>query len=211
MLSKKQYYNMLLASIVVFILVFMGAYLYTQYASKENVKQTKRVIQKQSVDTLQNIEATPSVKGTATPNHVITINPATKIVVDLVNSRDELVKTDFLESATLLGYTREDLDQHFKGYEIKEFTDRKLVLEKRIEDQTKVSQYKMGCQGDGVGIVVLEGTEKKFIPIGITLDDFSVQTGQLLKSEALEITTMQKQMLEKDPYYIEQILQSYNE
>lgn len=211
MLSKKQYYGMLVVSIIVFVVVFTATYLYTHYTSDENIRQPKKVVSKQSVDTLQHVEMTPSIQATPNENETIVINPSTKIVVDFMNEQDELIKSEALESSALLGYTREDLEDHFKDYTIREFTDKKVVLEKHIEGQATQSHYKIGCQGDGVGVVEIDGTQRQFIPIGISLEDFSVQTGELLKSEILEITTNQKQMLEKDPYYIEQILQSYNE
>ena len=138
------------------------------------------------------------------------ITPDTRITLKVLDQNDLIVEQQEISSMSLLGKNSEELLNLFKGYELEHFTDKEVILTKTMYVVSEAPSYKLGVEGDEIGIVV-GGSNPSFISLNLYTKDFSSHTVEILKEKAISLTIEQKNRLEKDAYYIEEILQNYNE
>lgn len=201
MLNKKQYWHTLLVAIVVFFIVFTITYFYTKghawhIESGESTQMTQ-------TETLQVVPK--SVQE-------VTILPQTKVTLKMEDTRTHQQSQTRLESRSLLGLTKNDLQEQFKDYTIETFNEKEVTLVKNYCSEVEVHDeevtYVLGVEGNYVCIKERD-TNRRPIKIDYEINHFSKYIYSLLLNEEIVITSAQKEALLLNPSTIQKILQGY--
>lgn len=204
MFTKKQFITLLGIAVGIFLIFFAVFYTVSYRKGLEESIVNPEAL----VETFEGVsdidEASEEVEdGTV-------IKPDTVVTLKVIDQNDIVIDEQEINSLSLLGKTAEDLLELFKGYELDYFTDQAVSLIKRIYGVSEAPTYKLGVKDSEIGILV-GGNQPSFISLRLYTKDFSVHTVEMLKEQAISLTIEQKNRLEKDAYYIEEILQNYNE
>lgn len=202
MLSKKQFMIALVSAVGVFTVIFIIFYTFFYRQGIENpiVQSEATVPVSQSVDKIDEEQVARS----------LTIGPNTQVTLSILDKEGRLVTQEQIPVESVLGFSEERLKACFTDYEIKMFASDRVVLEKVVEEVPEVFVYKLGLKGDMIGIKEY-GENDRFIPLNLSIKDYSRRTQVLLLGEVIELSSAQKATLEKNPHQIEQILQDYSE
>lgn len=204
MFTKKQFITLLGIAVVIFLIFFTAFYTVSYRKGLEESIVNPNAL----IETFEGISDIDEVSGEVEEDSVIT--PDTRITLKVLDQNDLIVEQQEISSMSLLGKNSEELLNLFKGYELEHFTDKEVILTKTMYVVSEAPSYKLGVEGDEIGIVV-GGSNPAFISLNLYTKDFSSHTVEILKEKAISLTIEQKNRLEKDAYYIEEILQNYNE
>ena len=206
MFTKKQFITLLFISAIIFLILF--AVFYTVAYKKgleDSIVNPNAVIE--TFDATYEIEQVEEVREVKEDGYIL---PDTKIIIKVLDQNNFLIEEQEVSTVSLLNKTLEDITRIFKEYDVEKFTDQEVILTKRMHRITKVPSYQLGVEGEIIGIIV-EGSEPAFISLKLYTKDFSSHTIKLLKNRPISLTIEQKRKLETNAYYIEEILQNYNE
>ncbi|MBE6021618.1 MAG: hypothetical protein E7231_00130 [Cellulosilyticum sp.] len=198
MLSKKQYLYTLFIAIAVFILVFLVTYFYTKQNSW-HIEQSDEPIAMSGLS----VEQWPEE---------IYILPQTKIVLKNQNTKGKAFSETKVDSKSLLGLTKDEVADRFKGYTIETFNEKEVTLVKDISQEQKLETpdvtYVLGVD-DHYVCIKEKGTTKRPVKIDYEVAHFSKYIYSLLLNEEIEITNAQKEALLLNPSTLQKILQGY--
>lgn len=203
MFTKKQFIALLGIAIGIFLIFFTAFYTVSYRKGLEESIVNPNAL----VETFEGVSDRDEV-GEVEEDSVI--RPDTRITLKVLDQNDFIVDQQEISSLSLLGKNSEDLLNLFKGYELDYFTDQAVSLTKRVYGISEAPTYKLGVKDDEIGIIV-GGSQPSFISLKLYTKDFSTHTVEMLREQAISLTIEQKNRLEKDAYYIEEILQNYNE
>lgn len=204
MFTKKQFITLLGIAVGIFLIFFTVFYTVSYRKGLEESIVNPEAL----VETFEGVPDLDEESGEVEDGTFI--KPDTVVTLKVIDQNDIVVDEQEINSLSLLGKTSEDLLELFKGYELDSFTDQEVSLTKRIYGVSEAPTYKLGVKDDEIGILV-GGNQPSFISLRLYTKDFSVHTVEMLKEQAISLTIEQKNRLEKDAYYIEEILQNYNE
>lgn len=202
MLKRKQYLLTLFIGIVLFFVLFLTTYYYMVGQAKTSEVSKGKAIDKdeQSVDVI----------ATAVFEEELTVQPDTDIRLVVVDEADRTIENKKIDPLILVGFNQSDLEKKFEGYEIMVFDEKNVTLKKMIVHEDKPVEYTLGIEDDFVCIVE-KGDSKTSIKLDLLAHYFSRNTYSLLLKQQIPISAAQKEELLKNPYYIDKILQSYEE
>jgi hypothetical protein len=202
MLKRKQYLLTLFIGIVLFFIVFLTTYYYIVSHSKTSEVSESRAVGKgeQSIDVI----------AAVVPERELTVQPDTDIRLVVVDEDNRIVEDKKIDPLILNGLNQVDLEKRFEGYQLMTFDEKQITLKKTIAHQDKPAEYALGIEDDFVCIVE-KGDIKTYIKLDLLANYFSRNTYSLLLKEQIPISPVQKEELLKNPYYIDKILQSYEE
>ena len=199
MLSKKQYLYTLLVAILMFAIVFAITYFYIKNNSWRLESNTEPSAFTESSQVDEWAEATY-------------ILPQTKIVLKNQNTKNKFLSETKLDAKSLLGLTKDEVADRFKGYTIETFNEKEVILVKNVPIEQKpeadTTVYVLGVDEHYVCIKE-KGTTKRPVKIDYEVDHFSKYVYSLLLNEEIEITSAQKEALLLNPSTLQQILQGY--
>ncbi|MGL6175038.1 MAG: hypothetical protein ACRC1P_10585 [Cellulosilyticaceae bacterium] len=202
MLSKKQYIWMLVSASLIFIAIFVFSYIYTVTHIEPIVPDETEITKKEEGVSEEVAEASRDTSN-------ITILPSTNVLIRVKDQYDNVLNEQVLEANSLVGLDEQAIAQMFRGYDIETFDHREVVLEKVEYVQTQELKYRLAIQDGEIGIAT-DGKEE-FVNLGLPTKDFSKKTNLLIINGLVSISASQKNSLEKDPDYIEYILQNLSE
>ncbi|OON94302.1 MAG: hypothetical protein ATN31_03735 [Candidatus Epulonipiscioides saccharophilum] len=136
-----------------------------------------------------------------------TVLPNTQVLQLAIDQNGNIVSTQELNSYSLIGYSKQDLEALYLNYHVIEFTPEKVVLVKNITVQPNSAIYYLAIVDNEVGIKI----NNTFQKLGLTSDNFSSYENTLLSHGVITVTEGEKAKLEKDPYYIERMLENLSE
>lgn len=203
MFTKKQFITLLGTAAIVFLLLFAAFYAVSyKKGLEESIVNPDAIIE--TFDPAYEVEQVEVLKE---DGHIL---PETKVIIRVLDQNNELIEEQEVNAESLLNKTLEDIKKVFKDYKVEKFMDDEVILTKSMYRVTKAPSYKLGIEGDKIGIVV-EGDQPGFITLNLYTKDFSARTVEMLQERSVNLTIEQKRKLEKNAYYIEEILQNYNE
>lgn len=205
MLEKKQYWITLLVAAIAFFILFIATYFIVMGRNKVVTPMAGQVLEEKNIaKTLSNDKL-----------QIAKILPSTEILLYLQTDNKEKIESVTLNATSLLGLTKDELQERFKDFSIETFNEDEVKLFKTVDlepevlNQTsQVKSYALGIEGDGIcikerasGVVVGHVARKA--------TDFSSYLYSLLLKESIVITTAQKEALLKDASVLQKILQDY--
>ena len=199
MLSKKQYVYTLLAAVLAFAIVFAITYFYIKNNSwrLESTKEPSAITELSQVDEW------------AEETYIL---PQTKIVLKNQNAKNKFLSETKLDAKSLLGLTKDEVADRFKGYTIETFNEKEVTLVKNVpidqKPEVDTAVYVLGVDEHHVCIKE-KGTTKRPVKIDYEVDHFSKYVYSLLLNEEIEITSAQKEALLLNPSTLQKILQGY--
>lgn len=201
MLNKKQYWYTLLAAVVVFFSVFIITYFYMEgHAWHIESGESTQIIQTETPQT------------TSKSTHEVAILPQTKVMLKIEDTRTHQQSQTRLESGSLLGLTKDELQEQFKDYTIETFNEKEVTLVKNyhseVEAYDEENTYVLGVEGNYVCIKE-KGTNKRPVKVDYEINHFSKYIYSLLLNEEIVITSAQKEALLLNPSTLQKILQGY--
>lgn len=203
MLTKRQFIVVLISGSLVFVLMFG---LYYTYFYKTGVKDP--LVQQDVIEVIQPVQS-----GQVIPAEVLPKGPEvtreTEVSIQVV-SQGDVIETYTLDPQVLIGLTKEQVQAYYSAYDIIAFNTQEVILQKTITQMIPQPSYSIGVQGESIGIIE-EGETKHFVPLQLSAQDFSEVALDLMAEEQISITAQEKQKLQHNPYYIEAILQNYNQ
>lgn len=203
MFTKKQFITLLFTSGIIFLILFAAFY---AVAYKKGLDES--IVSPDAV--IETFDATYETEQVEEVREKGYILPETKIIIKVLDQNNLLIEEQEVSTVSLLNKTLEDITRIFKDYHVEKFTDQEVILAKKMYRVTEAPSYKLGVEGDVIGIIV-GGNEPAFISLNLYTKDFSAHTIEGLKNRPISLTIEQKKKLEKNAYYIEEILQNYNE
>lgn len=205
MLTKKQYISMLIAASIVFLAIFGIAYIYTiNHVEPIPIEKEDELYSENEIDLdTQSIAEVSNIQN-------VTILPSTKVEMRILDQDNNIISQEIIPTTSLLGLSQNEVKNLFKEYEIIYFNPDQVLLEKTRYIEPKEPEYKLGIENGEIGIITLSD-QREFTSLGIAVKDFSKRTHMLLMNEMISLKPAQKEELQKDPYYIEYILQNYSE
>lgn len=138
------------------------------------------------------------------------ILPTTKITAKLLDQEGYIIEEQSLNTLSLLSKNMEEVQALFKDYRIEKFTPEEVILTRQTYIVKEAPSFSLGIEQNQIGIIV-GGRTPSFINLGLNTRDFSARTIELISNQSIQLTIEQKRKLEKDAYYIEEILQNYSE
>ncbi len=136
------------------------------------------------------------------------ITPTTEVTITLKDQEGNIISEEIVDSITMLQLTEKDIKELFPDYDLIEFNEEFVVLEKSIYIEPEEVVYCLGFRGDDIGIII---GENEFEPIGLNRNEFSSYVNTLLQHELISIDMEDRERLKQNPYYLENILQSISE
>lgn len=203
MFNKKQVIRLTIGGGILFIVTFAicFGYFYSKGTKDPITPKDEVLVQASSNRTVPSIE---------TMQEVPTVLPTTQIKIQVVDSNQKLITEKQVDAKTLLGATKEDIARQFKAYKVIQFDTYEVILQKQMIAEEVPITYSVVIQEGTLGILE-KGQKTTFISLDLSEDEFSRGDLALFSGEGLSITLSQKIALQQQPYYIEQILQNYNE
>lgn len=206
MFTKKQFITLLGVAVIIFLVLFTAFYTVAYRKGLEESIVNPNAL----IETFEGVSEVEEVSGEAEIKEDRVITPDTRVTLKVLDQNDLVVEQQEISSLSLLGKNAGELLNLFKGYELEGFTEEEVVLTKQMYIVSEAPSYKLGVEGNEIGILV-GGSRPDFISLNLYTKDFSAHTVQMLKERAISLTIEQKNKLEKNAYYIEEILQNYNE
>ncbi len=204
MLKRKQYFITLFIAVMMFFTVFIVSYYLVKDTPKRQTAVESQIAgaDEESIDVLADTES----------EKLETIQPDTRIHVMVFDDTSHLIDDKELDPFSLLGLNEMELREKFKGYSLVEFSKERVELKKVLTAEEEEGEYILGLQDEEVCIIEKEnGSIKRIMPLGISINRFSRSTYSLLLKEQIVLSMQQKNELLANPEYIEQILQSYEQ
>ena len=202
MLSKRQYFYTLLAAVIVFAVVFLVTYFYNKANGWQGQVADESVV-------LSEVESVEKWKDE------IYILPQTKFILKNQDIKSKSLSETKIDAKSLLGLTKEEVEDRFKYYTIDTFNEKELTLVKSIQEQptdthVKVEKpvYVLGVD-DHYVCIKEKDTTKRPVKIDYEISHFSKYIYSLLLNEEIEITSAQKEALLLNPSTLQRILQGY--
>ncbi|ONI42767.1 hypothetical protein AN396_13285 [Candidatus Epulonipiscium fishelsonii] len=200
----KHYFAVLGSSVAICITVFLLTY-YVIF--KEN--STPPIEHEAIIPTIPTLPTTPILEPSPEVlEPEIHITPTTKVTITLKDQEGNIVSKEIVDSINMLQLTENDIRDLFPDYDLIEFTEKVVTLEKSIYIEPEEVIYCLGFRGDDIGIVI---GENEFEPIGLNRNEFSSYVNTLLQHELISINVEDRERLRQNPYYLENILQSISE
>lgn len=200
MLNQKQYIKWLAVGTLVFFVVFIVFFAIFYERGKH-----EPVVPDETIETFHE-------EGEAlyTQEDTKRIQPHTVIRLVVKDHNKTPIAQEELKPLSLIGIAEEGLQERFSAYVVTNFEEDLVVLERELGQEEVPATYAVVIRDERIGILE-QGETTRFIPLQLTKDDFLPIDWQLFEGEGLPITHYQKTALERQPYFIEVILQSYNE
>lgn len=210
MLNKKQYFMTLGASIVVFFVIFIAAY-FISFSTSDNLvlPAQKIAIEKQRSETENSIT---KLKLENTQKEVA-ILPSTKVTLALKDTQNNQIESVILDTATLLGNTKEAIQNRFDNYAIETFSEDEVTLIRTVElDHAQVNNqddiYVLGIDDNRLCIKI-KSTDVVCGYIDRELTDLSSYLYSEFLKENITITDVEREKLLVDGGFLQIILQDY--
>lgn len=200
MLNKKQLVRVISIAAIIFIIMFGSFYAYFYTTGTKEPIVPEEVVQASSEGTMQPTKE-QSVK------QEIVILPSTEVTLELYEN-EILVSTQQIPVSTVMGLSEAKLQEMFQGYTVEVFSAERVVLEEHTTPVKLPPSYQLGVQDEIIGIMGTEDSE--FISLNLSTRECPKAAVDLLRA-GIPITPQEKQKLQRNPYYIEAILQSYSE
>lgn len=205
MLERKQYWITLLVAAIAFFILFIATYFIVMERNKVVVPMAGQVVEEKNTPKLVADEQLQVEK----------ILPSTEILLYLQTSNEEKLEGVTLNATSLLGLTKDELQDRFKDFSIETFSEEEVRLFKTIALESQVlaqsgeiKNYALGIEGDEVCIKeVASGRVVGHVARKAT--NFSSYLYSLLLKESIVITSVQKDALLKDASVLQKILQDY--
>ena len=202
MFTKKQFITLLTVAAFVFIIIATACF---QLAYRKGISDP--IVNPDAViETFDPEEPIVEVE-TEEDGRIL---PTTKITAKLLDQEGYIVEEQALNTLSLLSKTMGEVQALFKDYQIEKFTPEEVILTRQTYIIKEAPSFALGIENNQIGIVV-EGKTPSFINLGLSTRDFSKRTVELISNQSIQLTIEQKRKLEKDAYYIEEILQNYSE
>ncbi len=204
MLNKKQYWYTLLVAVVVFFSVFIITYFYMEgHAWHIESGESTQMTQTTQTETSQ---------GASDSSDEVAILPHTRVTLRMQDTRTHQQSQTRLESRSLLGLTKDQLQEQFKDYMIETFNEKEVTLVKNYHSEVEAYDeevtYVLGVEGNYVCIKEKD-TNKRPVKIDYEINHFSKYIYSLLLNEEIVITSAQKEALLLNPSTLQKILQGY--
>lgn len=206
MFTKKQFITLLGVAVIVFLVLFTAFYTVSYRKGLEESIVNPNAL----IETFEGVSDIEEVSGEIEIREDTLITPNTRVILKVMDQNDSIVEQQEVSALSLLGKNADDLLSLFRGYELEQFTEDEVILTKQMYVVSEAPSYKLGVEGNEIGILV-GGSRPSFISLSLYTKDFSTHTVEMLKERAISLTIEQKNKLEKNAYYIEEILQNYNE
>ncbi|MEF9960201.1 MAG: hypothetical protein RR776_09545 [Niameybacter sp.] len=202
MFTKKQFLTLLTVAVFVFIIVTSGCYwlAYQKGLSAPIVNPDAVIETFETEEPISEVEVKDNSR----------ILPTTKVQAKILDQEGYIIEEKYLDTLSLLSKTMEEVGALFEDYKIEKFTPEEVILTRQMYIAKEAPSFSLGIEKGEIGILV-GGSTPSFIQLGLSTRDFSAWTVELLSREHIHITVEQKRKLEKDAYYIEEILQNYSE
>ena len=205
MLEKKQYWITLLVAAIAFFILFIATYFIVMGKNKVVIPMVGQVLEEKNSPRLVVNNSLQAQK----------ILPSTEILLYLQNNNKEKLETVTLNATSLLGLTKDELQERFKDFSIETFSEEEVKLFKTVasdseglEQLGEVKNYALSIEDDEVCIKeVASGRVVGHVARKAT--DFSSYLYSLLLKESIIITSAQKEALLKDASVLQKILQDY--
>ena len=204
MFTKKQFITLLAVAAFVFIIIASISY----WLAYERGIRDNQANPNGAIETFKS-EA-PIIEVDREDGKELRVLPTTKIVTRLLDQEGYVIEEGTIDTLSLLSKTMLEVQELFKSYTVEKFTPEEVVLTKQMYIPKEAPSFSLGIQKDQIGIVI-GGSKPSFTSLGLSTRDFSSRTVKLLEEEEIQLTIEQKRKLEKNAYYIEEILQNYSE
>lgn len=204
MFTKKQFITLLAVAAFVFIIIATICY----WLAYEKGLGDTPVNPNGTIETFKS-EA-PIIEVEDEAGKELRILPSTKIITKLLDQEGYVLEEGTIDTLSLLSKTMLEVQELFKTYTVEKFTAEEVILTKQMYIPKEAPSFSLGIEKNQIGIVV-GGSKPSFTPLGLSTRDFSSRTVKLLEEKEIPLTIEQKRKLEKNAYYIEEILQNYSE
>lgn len=204
MLTKKQYITMLVCASIVLLAIFTFTYIYTVTHMQSIIPEEEPGYEQQLRKDREEIVAEVSNLGQER------ILPSTEITMRILDQYNKVISEESVEPSSLLGLSQVEIEKVFDKCKVTQFDTRQVIIEKNEYIEPKPLEYTLGIEQGEIGIIT-EGEKPVFSSLGLSTKEFSKHTNLLFMNEMISISPAQKQKLEKDPNYIEYILQNLSE
>lgn len=205
-MKKGQYMLSLIIGVIVFFVCFAVAYLYMGYSMSDEESETPVAISRNEKSV-----------STVAEEAAIRIVPSTEIIMQVVDAKNKMIEKIDVASRTLLGLDEVEIGKRFSDYEITKFTEKEVVLTKKLEIDakndalSKVSTYHLGISGDHICIIPDEvGQDASIVKLNLQASDYSNSAYSLLLNGKITISADERQALINKPDEIEKILQVHD-
>lgn len=211
MLTKKQY----LFTIITMIVVFISAFSFFYRNVNRNIVTAENTQEHTPQETEKETSPVPeeNVTNLVQKEALQIILPTTKIDMNIVDTKDNILSVAQVDPISLLNLSKEDLENRFLDYDIVEFSSDKVSLKKTIEQDETTKEYRLGTKDDKVCIVTYDKDSqlKEYMSLDLSVQAISAHLYNQLLTEQIVLTKEQKDILQESPYYIEEILQNIEE
>lgn len=202
MLDKRSYTRMLMVAVIVFFITFIVSFAFMLFTDTQAVGDKPTSISNKEKQTLpvsaQTIIDEPCIKA------------YTRIMVSVIDETGKRMDTKLIDPKTLLGCTKQDVLDKFKGYEVERFDEEEVFLKKYTKSLSVFPTYVLGIKENK--ICIIEQTDQRnYIPLPLVATDYSKQTYSRLLKQDIVVSEAEKQKLIQEPNYIDSILQSYDQ
>ncbi|MGL4800489.1 MAG: hypothetical protein ACRCWY_14005 [Cellulosilyticaceae bacterium] len=203
MFTKRQFTTLLLGGSILFFIALAVCYTYFYYTGvKTPIAQEEVVQARETLSTSQDIKESVDTD--------MKIVPTTKMRLQMVDGNRKVITESEMDATLFLGVTEGMLKERMKDYEIVQFDAYEVILQKQMPEKTTPITYALVVQDGFLGILE-QGPQQSFLSLQLPETYFTPQDLQLFVGSGMPITLNQKLELQQQPYYIEQILQNYNE
>ncbi|MGL4363120.1 MAG: hypothetical protein ACRCSG_07650 [Cellulosilyticaceae bacterium] len=216
-MNKKQMMNLIVGSIIVFIIMFglCYAFFYSQGTKEPLITdETVETSLNADGDNGEMITQIASQKLPQTSQQTLpieSIQADTKIKLQIIDETGQVIQEKEIDAVPLLGMTETQIKERFSTYDKIIFDEEETVIQKVSTTNKISSQYRIVIQDGIIGIKSNEELEEEFISLNIPKEVFSKSDLEYFQGEGLEISQGQKIQLQQQPYYIEKILQDFQE
>ncbi len=207
MLNKKQYFITLGASVVVFFIIYIVSYYISFNTNDSIILPTQKVVIDKDKSKLAN---SPKVQNNI---EEVSIVPSTKVTLELKDINNNQIQSVVLDPATLLGHTKEAIQDRFTNYVVETFSEDEVTLVKTLKLETanidtKNNIYVLAIDNDKLCIKE-KSTGIVCGYISRELSDLSSYLYSEFLKENIEITDKEKEKLLIDGSFLQIILQDY--
>ncbi|OON95227.1 MAG: hypothetical protein ATN36_09035 [Epulopiscium sp. Nele67-Bin005] len=205
MLTQKQYLSLLVVAIGIFGALFFATYLYTTDGFLFNTKSGFEIEDVFETPINSSVTGDSSIQVVEEKPQKVTILPTTLIELIVRDQDGNLVTQEIVDPYSLMGLSEEEVASLFSNYNLIKFDSDNVILEGETYIEPERVKYYLGVRNDEIGIIL---EDEIFQEIGIQASEFSSYINTLLKFELISVDYEQKALLERNPYYIESILQN---
>ncbi len=211
MLNKKQYLITLGSAVATFIVVFVVAYFIsvTTNANEFSTEINDKLIKEKQLAEAQS--KILRVEEMRKENPIIL--PNTKVTLELKDESSNITETIQLETKTLLGSTKDIIQDRFSECTVETFCEDEVVLVRTLENNKTIDKddtaYVIAVEDSH--ICIKEQTTGMVCGyISKTIDDLSSYWYSEFLREQIIVSEEQKDRLLIDPSFLQVILQDYD-